>query len=195
LVLSTIRTVAHEYALNRGLVVGKQNSASCWRWWAGVGEAREKCKSTGETFSKVLWSCLSRGIAPVQLRRPGHWATTEARWPRRRRRSFGQTGQTSPLANLGHLDFLGAQIAPPSQAGHTTYNLGAEPSIGVLWVYANYRSPGTYQVTGGGNYDAATNTYGQGAFDADDISRLRSLMYATGASTATSIVALPRTSC
>jgi hypothetical protein len=122
-------------------------------------------------FLKGTLVLFVAGIAPVQLRRPGHWATTRLDGPEGVADLFGQTGQTSPLANLGHLDFLGAQIAPPSQAGHTTYNLGAEPSIGVLWVYANYQSPGTYQVTGGGNYDAATNTYGQGAFDADDISR------------------------
>ena len=41
----------------------------------------------------------------------------------------------------------------------------------MLWVYANYLAPGSYQVTGGGTYDAANNTYGQGAYDADDISR------------------------
>ena len=62
-------------------------------------------------------------------------------------------------------------MTPPQQAGHTTYQLGTEPSVGVLWVYANYLAPGSYQVTGGGTYDAANNTYGQGAYDADDISR------------------------
>jgi hypothetical protein len=87
------------------------------------------------------------------------------------RTDHGRTGQTSGLANLAHLDFLGTEIAPPSQAGHTTYNLDAEPSIGVLWAYATYESPGVYEVVGGGTYDAATNTYGQGAFDADDMSR------------------------
>jgi hypothetical protein len=76
-----------------------------------------------------------------------------------------------PLTNLAHLDFLTTTVAPPAQPGHTTYQLGSEPSVGVLWVYANYLSPGSYQVTGGGSYDAVTNTYGQGAYDADDISR------------------------
>jgi hypothetical protein len=76
-----------------------------------------------------------------------------------------------PLTNLAHLDFLTTMVAPPAQPGHTTYQLGTEPSVGVLWVYANYLSPGSYQVTGGGNYDAATNTYAQGSYDADDISR------------------------
>jgi hypothetical protein len=76
-----------------------------------------------------------------------------------------------PLTNLAHLDFLTATVAPPAQPGHTTYQLGTEPSVGVLWVYANYVSAGSYQVTGGGLYDAVTNTYAQGSYDADDISR------------------------
>jgi hypothetical protein len=79
--------------------------------------------------------------------------------------------QSAPLTNLAHLDFLTATVTPPPQPGHTTYKLASVPSVGVLWVYANYLAPGSYQVTGGGNYDAATNTYGQGAYDADDISR------------------------
>jgi hypothetical protein len=77
----------------------------------------------------------------------------------------------APLTNLAHLDFLTTSVVPPPQPGHTTYQLGSQLSVGVLWVYANYLAPGSYQVTGGGSYDAADNTYGQGAFDADDISR------------------------
>jgi len=78
---------------------------------------------------------------------------------------------SAPLTNLAHLDFLTTTVTPPQQTGHTTYQLGTEPSVGVLWVYANYLAPGSYQVTGGGTYDPANNTYGQGAYDADDISR------------------------
>jgi hypothetical protein len=78
---------------------------------------------------------------------------------------------SAPLTNLAHLNFLTTTVAPPPQAGHTTYQLGSEPSVGVLWVYANYLAPGSYQVTGGGTYDPANNTYGQGTYDADDISR------------------------
>jgi hypothetical protein len=77
----------------------------------------------------------------------------------------------APLTNLAHLDFLTAAVTPPAQSGHTTYQLASEPSVGVLWVYANYLTPGSYQATGGGTYDATSNTYGQGAYDADDISR------------------------
>jgi hypothetical protein len=75
------------------------------------------------------------------------------------------------LSNLGHLDFLTAPVVPPAQAGHTTYHLDREPSVGMLWVYADHLATGGYRRTGGGVYDAATDTYGQGAYDADDVAR------------------------
>ncbi|MEV4622454.1 hypothetical protein AB0J74_27550 [Asanoa sp. NPDC049573] len=75
------------------------------------------------------------------------------------------------LTNLAHLDFLTEMVTPPVQAGHTTYRLEREPAIGVLWVYADARAGGTYERVGGGAYDPATNTWGQGSYDADDISR------------------------
>ncbi|HEV7650929.1 MAG TPA: hypothetical protein VGP26_22515 [Actinophytocola sp.] len=76
-----------------------------------------------------------------------------------------------PLTNLAHLNFLGDAVTPPAQAGHTTYRLGAEPSVGVLWTYADRREDGHYDRIGGGAYDPATNTYSQGAFNADDVAR------------------------
>jgi len=74
------------------------------------------------------------------------------------------------LTNLAHLDWLGDTVDPPDQDGHTTYRLAAEPEIGVLWTYAEPRN-GVLTRVGGGTYDAATDTYGQGAFNADDVSR------------------------
>jgi hypothetical protein len=79
--------------------------------------------------------------------------------------------QTAPLTNLAHLDWLGDKVTPPAQEGHTTYLLGEEPEIGVLWTYADRQADGTYRRIGGGVYDPATDTWGQGAFNADDISR------------------------
>ena len=64
-----------------------------------------------------------------------------------------------------------ASVTPPGQAGRTTYRLDREPAVGVLWVYADGRPDGSYRRVGGGAYDAATGTYGQGAYDADDVSR------------------------
>ncbi|MCW2756553.1 MAG: hypothetical protein JWO46_299 [Nocardioidaceae bacterium] len=75
------------------------------------------------------------------------------------------------LTNLAHLDFLGDTVTPPSQAGHTTYQLAQRPGVGTLWTYADHRDGGTFARVGGGTYDAATNTYGQGAFNADDMAR------------------------
>jgi hypothetical protein len=77
----------------------------------------------------------------------------------------------APLANTGHLDWLGDTVTPPAQAGHTTYRMASEPSVGVLWTYADRQPDGSYQRLGGGTYDPDTNTYSQGAFNADDVSR------------------------
>ena len=70
--------------------------------------------------------------------------------------------------NLAHLDYLGDVVSPPAVAGHSTYGSGP---LGVLWTYADRRADGTYARIGGGSYDAATDTYGQGAFNADDLAR------------------------
>ena len=85
--------------------------------------------------------------------------------------STGTAYVAHPLTNLSHLDWLGEQVRPPAQAGHTTYRLAEQSSIDVLWTYAEPNADGTYRHVGGGTYDATTNTYGQGAFNADDMSR------------------------
>ena len=79
--------------------------------------------------------------------------------------------EPKPLTNLAHLDFLGDEVTPPQQAGHTTYRLAQEPSIGTLWTYADHQADGSFKRVGGGTYDAAHDTYGQGAFNADDMAR------------------------
>lgn len=76
-----------------------------------------------------------------------------------------------PLTNLSHLDFLGDTVTPPVQADHTTYRLADEPSLRVLWTYAEPDGSGGYRRIGGGTYDPTTNTYGQGAFNTDDLTR------------------------
>jgi len=76
-----------------------------------------------------------------------------------------------PLTNLDHLDFLGDAVAPPPQQGHTTYRLAEEPEVGVLWTYADRRDGDVFERVGGGPYDAATDTWGQGAYNADDLTR------------------------
>jgi hypothetical protein len=76
-----------------------------------------------------------------------------------------------PLTNLAHLNSLLDQTTPAAVAGHTTYKIDSEPSITVPWVYANAQGDGTFTRVGGGNLDAATGHWGQGSFDADDVSR------------------------
>ena len=77
----------------------------------------------------------------------------------------------APLTNLAHLDFLQDDVAPPTQANHTTYGIGAEPHVGVLWTYADRQADGTFHRVGGGAYNPTTDTWGQGAYNADDIAR------------------------
>ncbi len=77
----------------------------------------------------------------------------------------------APLTNLAHLEFLTEQVRVPITPAHTTYRLDVEPTVGVLWVYADSRGGGGFAKVGGGPYDPVTNTYSQGAYDADDISR------------------------
>ena len=75
------------------------------------------------------------------------------------------------LTNLAHLNYLTTQVAVADTAAHSTYRLAQEPTVGVLWVYADPRPGNTFERVGGGAYDATTNTWGQGAFDSDDIAR------------------------
>lgn len=75
------------------------------------------------------------------------------------------------LTNLAHLDDLTTTVRLSGSDAHSTYRLAAEPDVGLLWVYADLQDDGSYRRVGGGSYDAATDTWGQGAFDADDIAR------------------------
>ena len=84
---------------------------------------------------------------------------------------IAQAAPEPPLTNLAHLDFLGDTVTPPSQDGHTTYRLETEPSLGVLWTYAEPDGTGGYRRIGGGQYHPDTDTYNQGAFNTDDLTR------------------------
>lgn len=75
------------------------------------------------------------------------------------------------LTNLDHLDFLTDRVAVAPVPGHTTYKLSSSPEVGVLWVYADARPGGAFERVGGGGLDPATGHWGQGSYDADDISR------------------------
>ncbi|NLP84102.1 hypothetical protein HF576_09585 [Microbacterium sp. CFH 90308] len=78
----------------------------------------------------------------------------------------------APLTELAHLEFLLDEATPPADVpGHTTYRLDAEPSLVMPWTYADARPGGTFERVGGGPLDPATGHWGQGAYNADDISR------------------------
>lgn len=80
-------------------------------------------------------------------------------------------GVPSSLTNLAHLDFLLDTASPGAIDGHTTYRLAEEPAITMPWTYADSRPGGIFARVGGGPLDTMTGHYGQGAYNADDITR------------------------
>src|SRR5215218_3749644 len=83
----------------------------------------------------------------------------------------GRGGDPTAADQPGPPELPRDRVDPPEQAGHTTWRLASEPEVGVLWTYAERQPDGSYRRVGGGAYDPATNTWGQGAFDADDMTR------------------------
>ena len=83
----------------------------------------------------------------------------------------GSTDPVARLTNLAHLDFLLDTASLGAIDGHSTYRLENEPSITMPWTYADSRPGGAFARVGGGPLDAATGHYGQGAYNADDITR------------------------
>ncbi len=79
--------------------------------------------------------------------------------------------RTTTLTNTAHLDFLLDRVTVPEIGRHTTYRLDTEPEVTMPWTYADARAGGTFERVGGGVRDPATGDWGQGAFNADDISR------------------------
>ncbi len=77
-----------------------------------------------------------------------------------------------PLTNLAHLDFLTDRSPSPARPGTRTYRLAADPTVGVLWVYADRGADGSFTAGRRRRYDAGDrHSYGQGAYDTDDIAR------------------------
>jgi hypothetical protein len=83
----------------------------------------------------------------------------------------GRESSMAPLTNLSHLNFLLGTVPLKPVAGHTTYQIDKQPTAQAPWVYANKNADGSYTRVGGGDLNPTTGYYGQGAFDADDISR------------------------
>ena len=77
-----------------------------------------------------------------------------------------------PVTNLAHLDFLLDEATPPADVeGHSTYRQSEEPALVMPWTYADARDGGTFERVGGGPLDPETGYWGQGAYNADDITR------------------------
>lgn len=76
------------------------------------------------------------------------------------------------ITNLAHLDFLLDEATPPQDVdGHSTYRQDEAPALVMPWTYADARDGGTFERVGGGPLDAETGYWGQGAYNADDITR------------------------
>ncbi len=112
---------------------------------------------------RLLTAALSAALAVVVLP-----AVTAARTPAV---PAPAPANDRSLTNLDHLDWLSVGVTPPAQEGHTTYRLDEEPEVGVLWTYAEPNPDGSFRHVGGGTYDPVTDTWSQGAFNADDVSR------------------------
>ncbi|WP_307467181.1 hypothetical protein [Microbacterium sp. SORGH_AS_0505] len=79
---------------------------------------------------------------------------------------------SAPVTNLSHLDFLLDEATPPQDVdGHSTYRQAEEPALVMPWTYADARDGGTFERVGGGPLDPETGYWGQGAYNADDITR------------------------
>ncbi len=77
----------------------------------------------------------------------------------------------SPVS-LEHLDWLHTTVAYPEAAvaGHSALEPGVP--LDAWWTYADYDAEtDTYRAIGGGDYNAEADTWGQGAFNLDDVAR------------------------
>ena len=79
---------------------------------------------------------------------------------------------STAVTNLDHLDFLLDEATPPADVeGHSTYRQDEEPTLVLPWTYADARDGGTFERVGGGPLDPETGYWGQGAYNADDVTR------------------------
>lgn len=75
------------------------------------------------------------------------------------------------LTNLAHLDFLLDTTSSGEIDGHSTYRIAEEPELVMPWTYADARDGGNFERVGGGPLDPATGYWGQGSYNADDVTR------------------------
>ena len=116
-----------------------------------------------QTRARLSWSRSPCPSAAPSRRHPQ---------PSSRRATAPAAVAAAPLTNLAHLDFLLDEATLPAEVeGHTTYRLADEPTLILPWTYADAQPDGTFRLVGGGPLDEATNTWGQGAYNADDIAR------------------------
>lgn len=116
-----------------------------------------------DTPRRPLWTTIALGTAAA-LALTGALTSPAAA-------TSASAAEPDQLSNTAHLDFLLDTATPPDQPGHTTYRLAEEPELVLPWTYADARAGGTFERVGGGPLDPATGDWGQGAYNADDVSR------------------------
>ena len=79
--------------------------------------------------------------------------------------------QSDERVSLGHLDWLHTTVTYPEAVdGHSAPDAGTP--LDAWWTYADYNADtDVYRPVGGGDYDAEADTWGQGAFNLDDVAR------------------------
>ncbi|RXZ68018.1 hypothetical protein [Agromyces albus] len=115
---------------------------------------------TTDASRRPRWATLALGLAAALALTGGLTAPAHA-----------EPAAPEPLANTAHLDFLLDTASPAEVPGHTTYRLAEEPELVLPWTYADARDGGTFERVGGGPLDPVTGDWGQGAYNADDVSR------------------------
>ncbi|MBT2517676.1 hypothetical protein J7E29_09550 [Streptomyces sp. ISL-90] len=124
---------------------------------------------TTDASRRPFWATLALGTAAALALTGGLTATAPA--PAHAEPAAAPAAAPGPLANTAHLDFLLDTATPAEVPGHTTYRLAEEPELVLPWTYADARDGGTFERVGGGPLDPATGDWGQGAYNADDVSR------------------------
>ena len=81
------------------------------------------------------------------------------------------TAAPAPLTNLAHLDFLLDEVRRGGRLSTRRTGWPRSPTWSCRGPTPTPNDDGTFKRVGGGDFDAATGYCGQGAFNADDVTR------------------------
>ena len=134
--------------------------------------AQRRARTVGLAAAAALALTVPLGATAAAAAPPAASAAVRAEAAARAEAAPAAASAEAPVTNLAHLDFLLDEATPPAGVdGHTTYRLEEEPALVMPWTYADARPGGTFERVGGGPLDPVTGYWGQGAYNADDITR------------------------